>query len=132
MIEHLLDQKAVSGITGRAESTLEKDRTHGRGIKFVRVGRLVRYRPSDVREYLDQLPSYRSTSEADSTSRRAAKRRTVRVIVRLDPEEVAGVEMMAAGEDDLREGIGTGILVKHEPEASMTCRALAYAVEAGI
>jgi hypothetical protein len=78
MIEQLLDQKAVSGIVGRAESTLEKDRTLGRGIKFIRIGRLVRYRPSDVREYLDQLPSYRSTSEADFVSRSVAKPRTVR------------------------------------------------------
>jgi hypothetical protein len=78
MIEPVLDQRAVSHITGRAESTLEKDRTLGRGIKFIRIGRLVRYRPSDVQEYLDQLPSYRSTSEADLASLRPAKPRAVR------------------------------------------------------
>jgi len=37
---------------------------NGTGIPFVYVGRLVRYRESDVAAYIDALPTHRSTSEA--------------------------------------------------------------------
>jgi hypothetical protein len=42
---------------------LQKDRVAGHGIPFVRLGRLVRYRQSDVQSYLDSLTACRSTSE---------------------------------------------------------------------
>ena len=63
MLEPLLDDWQVAEITGRARTTLQKDRVAGTGISFVRVGRLVRYRPEDVAAWLASLPSYRSTSE---------------------------------------------------------------------
>ena len=63
-IETLLSDRDVERITGRARSTLQKDRVLGTGIPFVRVGRLVRYRQSDVSTFLAALPSLRSTSEA--------------------------------------------------------------------
>jgi hypothetical protein len=63
MLPPLLSDREVSGIIGRARSTLQKDRVAGNGIPFVRVGRLVRYRQSDVTAYLDALPQRRSTSE---------------------------------------------------------------------
>jgi hypothetical protein len=62
MLELLTDED-VARITGRSRSTLQKDRVVGRGPRFVRVGRLVRYRPVDVQSYLDKLPSFASTSE---------------------------------------------------------------------
>jgi hypothetical protein len=62
-LDPLLSDRDVARITGRARSTLQKDRVVGDGIPFVRVGRLVRYRPSDVNAYLSGLPSLRSTSE---------------------------------------------------------------------
>jgi predicted DNA-binding transcriptional regulator AlpA len=65
MLDPLLSDRDVEKITGRARSTLQKDRVSGSGIPFVRIGRLVRYRQSDVRTYLDALPACRSTSEAD-------------------------------------------------------------------
>jgi predicted DNA-binding transcriptional regulator AlpA len=64
MPDQLLSDRDVEKITGRARSTLQKDRVSGSGIPFIRLGRLVRYRRSDVAEYLDALPKYRSTSEA--------------------------------------------------------------------
>ena len=64
--ERLLDDREVARIIGRARSTLQKDRVAGTGIPFVRVGRLVRYRQSDVDAYLASLPSLRSTSEVAS------------------------------------------------------------------
>jgi hypothetical protein len=63
MLDPLLSDRDVEKITHRARSTLQKDRVAGSGIPFVRIGRLVRYRQSDVRAYLDALPAYRSTSE---------------------------------------------------------------------
>ncbi len=60
----LLTDREVARLTGRARSTLQKDRVSGTGIPFVKLGpRLVRYRRADVEAYLSALPSYRSTSE---------------------------------------------------------------------
>jgi predicted DNA-binding transcriptional regulator AlpA len=66
MFDQLLSDRDVEKITGRARSTLQKDRVSGSGIPFVRIGRLVRYRQSDVRAYIDALPARRSTSETAS------------------------------------------------------------------
>jgi excisionase family DNA binding protein len=60
----LLTDREVARLTGRARSTLQKDRVSGTGIPFVKLGlHLVRYRRADVEAYLAALPSYRSTSE---------------------------------------------------------------------
>jgi hypothetical protein len=63
MLDQLLSDWDVERITRRARSTLQKDRVVGSGPPFVRIGRLVRYRQSDVQAYLDALPARRSTSE---------------------------------------------------------------------
>jgi predicted DNA-binding transcriptional regulator AlpA len=63
-LDPLLSDRDVERITGRARSTLQKDRVIGTGIPFVRIGRLVRYRQSDVNAFLAALPRLRSTSEA--------------------------------------------------------------------
>ena len=63
MLDPLLSDREVEKATGRARSTLQKDRVAGTGIPFVRFGRLVRYRQSDVKAFLDALPRCRSTSE---------------------------------------------------------------------
>jgi predicted DNA-binding transcriptional regulator AlpA len=63
MSDRLLTDRQVSEITGRARSTLQKDRLAGGGIPYVYVGRLVRYRMSDVQAYIAALPTCRSTSE---------------------------------------------------------------------
>jgi predicted DNA-binding transcriptional regulator AlpA len=67
MLDSLLSDRDVEKITGRARSTLQKDRVVGSGIPFVRIGRLVRYRQSDVQAFLDALPARRSTSEPTTT-----------------------------------------------------------------
>ena len=66
MLDTLLSDREVARITGRARSTLQKDRCVGRGIPYVRVGALVRYRESDVAAWLAALPTRRSTSEPDA------------------------------------------------------------------
>ena len=62
--DRLLNDREVAEITGRSRSSLQKDRVYGCGIPFVRLGRLVRYRRSEVTAFLAALPSMRSTSEA--------------------------------------------------------------------
>ena len=66
MLDPLLSDREVAKITGRARSTLQKDRVAGTGIPYVRIGRLVRYRLVDVAAYIDTLALHRSTSEPDS------------------------------------------------------------------
>jgi predicted DNA-binding transcriptional regulator AlpA len=67
MSDRLLSDRQVSEITGRARSTLQKDRVSGGGIPYVRLGRLVRYRLSDVEGYIASLPARHSTSENAAT-----------------------------------------------------------------
>jgi len=69
MLDPLLSDRDVEKITGRARSTLQKDRVTGTGIPFIRLGRLVRYRQSDVTDYLAALPSLCSTSEPGAPQR---------------------------------------------------------------
>jgi predicted DNA-binding transcriptional regulator AlpA len=66
MADRLLSDREVEKITGRARSTLQKDRVLGAGIPFVRLGRLVRYKESVVQAYIVGLRTCRSTSEADA------------------------------------------------------------------
>jgi predicted DNA-binding transcriptional regulator AlpA len=63
MAETLLSDREVAKIVGRARSTLQKDRLTGNGIPFVRLGRLIRYRRSDIERAIAELPTRRSTSE---------------------------------------------------------------------
>jgi predicted DNA-binding transcriptional regulator AlpA len=65
MTDRLIDDRELSRRVGRARSTLQKDRVAGRGVPYVRLGALVRYRESDVESYLASLRTHRSTSEPD-------------------------------------------------------------------
>jgi predicted DNA-binding transcriptional regulator AlpA len=69
--EILLDDRAVARLTGRARPTLQKDRFYGRGLPFVKIGRMVRYRRADVEAWLAALPAHRSTAEYDRAHNRA-------------------------------------------------------------
>ncbi|MBM4313718.1 MAG: helix-turn-helix domain-containing protein [Deltaproteobacteria bacterium] len=64
--DKLLTQKEVKEITGLADSTLEQWRLKGKGPKFIKLGRLVRYRLSDLDTYISKLPGFNSTTEADA------------------------------------------------------------------
>jgi predicted DNA-binding transcriptional regulator AlpA len=65
MLDPLLTEHQVSDIIGRAVPTLQKDRSEGNSsvIPYIKIGRLVRYRQSDIEAYLAALPARRSTSE---------------------------------------------------------------------
>jgi predicted DNA-binding transcriptional regulator AlpA len=62
-IEPLLTEDDLAAVTGEAVKTLRKRRLQGTGCPFIRIGRLVRYRPADVRQWLASMRPLRSTSE---------------------------------------------------------------------
>lgn len=62
-IEQLLTPKQVSEAIGITEGALANQRTLGTGAPFVKVGKLVRYRPADVQTWIDQC-----TAEAKAAS----------------------------------------------------------------
>jgi predicted DNA-binding transcriptional regulator AlpA len=64
MVENLLSDRELSRVTRRSRSSLQKDRLKGGGVPFIRIGRLVRYRASDVEAWVAKLPTRRSTSES--------------------------------------------------------------------
>lgn len=66
MTDKLMTQREVKEITGLADSTLEQWRLKGKGPKFIKLGRLVRYRTSDVQAYISGLRGFASTTEADA------------------------------------------------------------------
>ena len=63
-VEKLLTQKEVAHQLGISQRTLERHRVIGTGPRFVRLGRLVRYRMSDLEEWIE-LSVRRSTSDLD-------------------------------------------------------------------
>jgi predicted DNA-binding transcriptional regulator AlpA len=67
--DNLLTDADVARLTGRARKTIQKDRLRGGEdcIPFIRLGRLVRYRQSDVAEFISRHPTLRSTSESTAS-----------------------------------------------------------------
>lgn len=63
IIDPLLSDREVSTLVGRARPTLQKDRLRGDDIPFVKIGRLVRYRRSDVERWFADRRAFTSTSE---------------------------------------------------------------------
>jgi predicted DNA-binding transcriptional regulator AlpA len=53
-LEKLIDESELSRIIGRSVPSIRRDRLAGRGIPYVKLGHLVRYDVSDVRDYLDR------------------------------------------------------------------------------
>jgi len=53
-IEPLFDEFEYSRITGRSVASARRDRLCGIGCPHVKLGHLVRYRPEDVRTYIEQ------------------------------------------------------------------------------
>ncbi len=59
----VLKTEDAANFLGLAVSTLEKMRVYGGGPKFVKLGRSVRYRDSDLDDYLSHNAVY-STQQA--------------------------------------------------------------------
>jgi hypothetical protein len=53
-LEALLNQFDFSRITGRSVASARRDRLLGQGCPFVKLGALVRYRPEDIRAYIER------------------------------------------------------------------------------
>lgn len=51
-MEKLLTEKEVSQLIGRALQTLRNDRFKGKGLPYIKINRQVKYRPTDVEEYI--------------------------------------------------------------------------------
>ncbi len=63
MNERLLREREVFERLNIGVSTGQQYRLKGLGPKFVKIGRSVRYRESDVQAYIDGLKAHQSTSE---------------------------------------------------------------------
>ena len=63
-----LSVKETSLVTGLAKKTLEAMRAEGRGPSFLKIGRRVEYRLSDVKAYMDRS-LFQSTREAKTAKR---------------------------------------------------------------
>ena len=66
-IEALLTPTQAAQVLGVGKQTLAKWRCYGDGPKFIHVGRLCRYRPQDLREWIEQNQRGH-TSEAPATA----------------------------------------------------------------
>jgi predicted DNA-binding transcriptional regulator AlpA len=64
-MERLLTTKEVSEITAISVSALEQWRLKGIGPRFVKIGRMARYKLSDIQNYLDNMDTFSSTTEFD-------------------------------------------------------------------
>jgi predicted DNA-binding transcriptional regulator AlpA len=61
--EALFPQTVLVAITGLSAAYFERGRWAGYGPKFIKLGRLVRYRKADVLDWINHRPPVASTSE---------------------------------------------------------------------
>lgn len=52
-IEPLLNEREYSKIIGRSVASVRRDRMLGQGCPFVKLKALVRYRPADIRKFIE-------------------------------------------------------------------------------
>lgn len=62
----LFNQNTVAAIRDCSTFTIERDRWAGCGVPFIKTGRLVRYRKTDIRLWLDQHQAFQSTTQMQS------------------------------------------------------------------
>jgi hypothetical protein len=53
-LEELLTEHECARLTGRSVASLRRDRLLRTGCSWVKLGRLVRYRPRDVRAHIEE------------------------------------------------------------------------------
>ena len=71
---HTLTETEVAEMLRCTKAALRKWRREGRGPRFIRVGRLIRYRLADVEEFLESnASSSRAASNASGQSQEQAK-----------------------------------------------------------
>ena len=60
----LFSQETVAALRHCSIALIERDRWAGTGVRFVKTGRLVRYRKKDIREWLENHTAFQSTTQA--------------------------------------------------------------------
>lgn len=60
----LFNQTTIAHVRDCSTATMERDRWAGGGIPFIKIGRAVKYRKTDVLAWLEQYQSQQSTSAA--------------------------------------------------------------------
>lgn len=58
------DQAIVAAVRDCSEATIERDRWAGSGVPFIKCGRTVRYRKSDILDWLAKHTSHQSTARS--------------------------------------------------------------------
>jgi hypothetical protein len=53
-LERLLNEHEYARIANRSVASIRRDRRFGKGCPYVKLGALVRYRPADVRAFLER------------------------------------------------------------------------------
>jgi predicted DNA-binding transcriptional regulator AlpA len=69
-MDQLLDTKAAAALLSLSQSSLEKMRVYGNGPNFLKLGRAVRYRESDLQAWV----SSRSVTSTSDDAHRASTR----------------------------------------------------------
>lgn len=57
-LETLLDERDYARLTKRSLASVRRDRLLRKGCPWVKIGSSVRYRTTDVKEYLRALPTF--------------------------------------------------------------------------
>jgi|AGTN01.1.fsa_nt_gi hypothetical protein len=52
-LQVLLNENEYCRILGISNSKARQDRVNGRGCRFIKIGRSVKYHPEDIKNYLD-------------------------------------------------------------------------------
>jgi hypothetical protein len=60
----LFSQHTIAAVRQCSVATVEHDRWAGRGVPFMKLGRLVRYRKADIRAWLESHRVVQSTTQA--------------------------------------------------------------------
>lgn len=70
----LFSQMTIAAVRQCSIATIERDRWAGTGVPFIKIGRLVRYRKSVVRAWLENHPVVQSTTQSQMLSQSQAAR----------------------------------------------------------
>jgi hypothetical protein len=54
-IEPMIDEHEVARVQNRSVSSVRRDRLLRKGCPYLKIGSLVRYKPSELRAFLDRI-----------------------------------------------------------------------------
>jgi len=57
-------QNTVAALRNCSLSTIERDRWAGIGVRFRKLGRMVRYRKSDIKKWFEKQDTFQSTAQS--------------------------------------------------------------------